>query len=388
MRLYEYQAKDIFRNFGIPVPDGKLAKSTNEVEAAIKILRGPPWVVKAQVHAGGRGKGGGIRVAGSHEEVNNAVNTILSEPLVTKQTGAGGKKVYQVLIEESVEIEREIYLAIEIDRTSARPVIIFSGSGGMDIEKVTEKSQELVLKEFIDPAVGWSPYHGRNLVYGLDALPAPDTINELISVMARLYKVFAKLDCSLAEINPLVITKKGKVLAVDAKIIIDDNALFRQREILELDDQREKDHLEMKAGKYNLNYISLDGNIGIMVNGAGLAMATMDFLKMAGADPANFLDVGGGANEEVIEKGFEIILEDEKVKAILINIFGGILRCDVVARGILAAARKRDIKVPLIVRLEGTNVEQGRKILENSDQEFLAAMDMVEAAELVKHQVA
>ena len=388
MKLHEYQAKDIFRKFGIPVPAGKLATSTNEAETATKNLNGPPWVVKAQVHAGGRGKGGGVRVAGSREEVDAAVNAILGEPLITKQTGPEGKKVYQVLIEEGIEIDRELYLAMVIDRALARPVMIFSPCGGMDIEEVAEKSPELVLQEFINPAVGWSPYHGRNLVYGLDPLPLPDTIKELIQVTTRLYKVFTDLDCSLLEINPLVITKKGKVLAVDAKITIDDNALFRQKEMLELDDQREKDRLEMKAGKYNLNYIRLDGNIGVMVNGAGLAMATMDVIKMAGADPANFLDVGGGANEKMIENGFEIILEDKKVKAILINIFGGILRCDVLARGILAAARNRDIKVPLIVRLEGTNVEEGRKILEDSDLEFLVAGDMVEAAELVKRQVA
>jgi len=308
--------------------------------------------------------------------------------LVTEQTGPEGKKVYQLLIEEGVEIDRELYLAMVIDRSLARPVMIFSPSGGMDIEEVAGKSRELVFEEFIDPAVGWSPYHGRNLVYRLDPLPPIDTIEELIEVMTRLYKIFTDLDCSLVEINPLAVTIKGNVLAVDAKITIDDNALFRQKEMLKLDDQREKDPLEIKAGKYNLNYIRLDGNIGVMVNGAGLAMATMDVIKMAGADPANFLDVGGGANEEMIENGFEIILEDKKVKAILINIFGGILRCDVLARGVLAAARKRDIRVPLIVRLEGTNVEDGRKILEDSDLEFLVANDMVEAAELVKQQVA
>ncbi|MDB9823432.1 ADP-forming succinate--CoA ligase subunit beta [Deltaproteobacteria bacterium] len=388
MKLHEYQAKDIFRKFGIPVPDGELALSSHEAEAVIEKLKGPPWVVKAQVHAGGRGKGGGVRIAGSPEEVINAVNAMLGAPLVTKQTGPEGKKVNQTLIEEGVEIDRELYLAMVIDRVAARPVMIFSQSGGMDIEEVSEKSPELVLKELIDPAVGWAPYHGRNLVYGLDILPVSETIKELMSVMACLYRVFMELDCSLAEINPIVITKEGNVLALDAKIDIDDNALFRQKGMLELDDPREKDPLEKRAAKYNLNYIRLDGNIGAMVNGAGLAMATMDVIKMAGAEPANFLDVGGGASEEMIENGFEIILEDKKVKAILINIFGGILRCDVLARGVLAAARKRDIKVPLIVRLEGTNVEEGRKILEESDLKFMVAGDMAEAAELVKQQVA
>ena len=385
MKLHEYQAKDIFRKFGIPVPDGKLAASKDDVNIATRNLNGPPWLVKAQVHAGGRGKGGGVRVAGSHEEVDAAVDAILSKPLVTEQTGPEGKKVNLVLIEEGVEIDRELYLAMVVDRALARLVMIFSQSGGISIEEVAEKSPELVLREVIDPAVGWSSYHGRNLIYGLEDLPAPDTILKLIDIMSRLYRLFISLDCSLAEINPLVITKQGNVLAVDAKITIDDNAMFRQKEMLELDDHSEKDLLEMKASKYNLNYIRMDGNIGVMVNGAGLAMATMDVIKMAGADPANFLDVGGGADEEMIENGFEIILEDKKVKAILINIFGGILRCDVLARGVLAAARKRDIQVPLIVRLEGTNVTEGRKILEESDLKFMVAGDMAQAAEMIKN---
>jgi succinyl-CoA synthetase beta subunit len=385
MKLHEYQAKDIFRKFGIPVPDGKLAASKDDVNIATRNLNGPPWLVKAQVHAGGRGKGGGVRVAGSHEEVDAAVDAILSKPLVTEQTGPEGKKVNLVLIEEGVEIDRELYLAMVVDRALARLVMIFSQSGGISIEEVAEKSPELVLREVIDPAVGWSSYHGRNLIYGLEDLPAPDTILKLIDIMSRLYRLFISLDCSLAEINPLVITKQGNVLAVDAKITIDDNAMFRQKEMFELDDHSEKDLLEMKASKYNLNYIRMDGNIGVMVNGAGLAMATMDVIKMAGADPANFLDVGGGADEEMIENGFEIILEDKKVKAILINIFGGILRCDVLARGVLAAARKRDIQVPLIVRLEGTNVTEGRKILEESDLKFMVAGDMAQAAEMIKN---
>lgn len=388
MKLHEYQAKTIFKKFGIPVPSGKLAKTAEEAESAAGRLSGPPWVVKAQVHAGGRGKGGGVKVVGSIPEVKEAAHNILSNPLVTKQTGPEGKKVNQVLIEEGVEIDREMYLAVTIDRQTARLVVIFSQSGGMDIEEVAEKTPELVLKQSIDPAVGWSAYHGRNLAYALDPLPSPETVKELMGVMGKLYSAFVNLDCSLAEINPLVITKQGKVLAVDAKMDIDDNAMFRHKDLMELDDDREKDFLEVKAGKYNLNYIRLDGNIGAMVNGAGLAMATMDVIKMAGAEPANFLDVGGGADEEMIENGFEIILEDKKVKAILINIFGGILRCDVLARGVIAAAKKKEIKVPLIVRLEGTNVEEGRKILEGSGLKFLVAADMNEAAELVKRQVA
>jgi succinyl-CoA synthetase beta subunit len=387
MKLHEYQAKEIFRKFGIPVPDGQVVTSPEEAVKTAQDLQGPPWAVKAQVHSGGRGKGGGVRVVSSLNDLKTAAEAILNQPLITKQTGSEGKKVYQVLIEEGVEIDRELYLAIVIDRSMARPVMIFSQAGGMEIEEVAARSPALVLKEFVDPDRGPMPYQWRRLVYRLDPLPEPQTLTEVISIMARLYKIFTDLDCSLAEINPLVVTKAGKALAIDAKITIDDNALFRQKEILGLDDPREKDPIELKAGKYNLNYIRLDGDIGAMVNGAGLAMATMDVIKMAGAEPANFLDVGGGASEEMITKGFEIILEDKKVKAVLINIFGGILRCDVLARGVLAAAEKTEIRVPLIVRLAGTNVEEGRKILENSNLKFLVAKNMAEAADLVTKQV-
>jgi len=364
-----------------------VAKSGKEAFEATERLNGPPWVVKAQVHAGGRGKGGGVRVVSSPAEVREAAQAILGQPLVTKQTGPEGKRVSQLLIEEGVEIDREFYLAMVVDRSTARPVMIFSQSGGMDIEEVADETPELVCREAVPPDVGWSPYQARNLAYRLDPLPASGSMKELMSVMDRLYQLFMSLDCSLAEINPLVITKEGKILAVDAKITVDDNALFRQKEMHALDDPMEKDRFEFEAERYNLNYIRLDGNIGAMVNGAGLAMATMDVIKMAGAEPANFLDVGGGADEEMIGKGFEIILGDEKVKAILINIFGGILRCDVLARGVVAAAKKTEVKIPLIVRLEGTNVEEGRKILEESDLEFLVAGDMVAAADLVTHQV-
>jgi succinyl-CoA synthetase beta subunit len=290
-------------------------------------------------------------------------------------------------VEQGVKIDRELYLAMVMDRDAARPVMIFSQSGGMDIEDVAERSPELVLRESVDPEAGWMPYQGRSLAYRLDPLPAPETLKKLMSVMGSLYKAFMTLDCSLAEINPLVITQDGNVMALDAKIDIDDNALFRQKEISGLYDPLEKDPLEREAEINNINYIRLDGNIGAMVNGAGLAMATMDVIKMAGAEPANFLDVGGGASEEMITKGFEIILGDEKVRAILINIFGGILRCDVLARGVLAAAEKVEIRVPIIIRLEGTNVEEGRKILEESNMEFMIAGDMAEAADLVTRQV-
>ncbi len=388
MKLHEYQAKETFSKFGIPVPGGRVAATADEALKAAEGLKGPPWVVKAQVHAGGRGKGGGVKIARSPEEVAAAAEMILSRPLVTPQTGPEGQVVYRILVEEGVQIERELYLAMVVDRTRAMPVAVFSPAGGMEIEEVAAKSPELVLTQPVSPETGWMPYHGRNLVYRLDPLPTPDSIRQLMSIAGRLYNLFVGLDCSLAEINPLVITKEGDVLAVDAKMTIDDNALFRQKEMGALDDPREKDPLERKAGEYHLNYIRLDGNIGAMVNGAGLAMATMDLIKRAGAEPANFLDVGGGASEEMITKGFEIILEDKKVKAILINIFGGILRCDVLARGVLAAAEKTEIKVPLIVRLEGTNVEEGRRILRESNLEFLVAKDMEEAAELVTRQVA
>jgi len=387
MKLHEYQSKELFSRFGIPVPSGKVVTTVEDIEKVSQDINGPPWVVKAQVHAGGRGKGGGVKVVNSLDEMKKASETILNQPLITKQTDSKGTKVHQLLMEEGVEIDRELYLAMTIDRAVAKPVMIFSQAGGMEIEEVAERTPELVLKESIDPDVGWSSYLGRSMVYKLDPLPSPETVRELITVMGRLYNLFMDLDCSLAEINPLVITKEGKALAIDAKINIDDNALYRQKEMKTLDDPREKDPLELEAEKSNLNYIRLDGNIGAMVNGAGLAMATMDMIKMAGAEPANFLDVGGGANEEMIAKGFEIILGDERVKAILINIFGGILRCDVFARGVLAAAEKNKIQIPMIVRLKGTNVEEGKKILEDSDLEFLVANDMVEAAELVAQQV-
>lgn len=387
MKLHEYQAKDIFRKFGIPVPKGHVATSVEEALKAGKDLPGPPWVVKAQVHAGGRGKGGGVRVVNSVDELRQATSDILGRPLVTKQTGPEGKKVHQVLIEEGIDIGSEFYLAVVIDRSKARPVVIFSQAGGMEIEEVASRSPELVLKEFVDPKVGWMPFQAKNLVYNLDPLPGGDTVKELMSILGALVRLFIAQDCSLAEINPLVLTKKGKALAVDAKINLDDNGLVRQKEMKALDDPREKDPLDAKAEQYNINYIRLSGNIGAMVNGAGLAMATMDVIKLAGAEPANFLDVGGGASEEMVKKGFEIILEDKNVKAILINIFGGILRCDVLARGVLAAAEKIDIRVPIIIRLEGTNVHEGRVILQNSNLKFMVAKDMAEAAGMVTEQV-
>jgi succinyl-CoA synthetase beta subunit len=387
MKLHEFQAKEVFRKAGIPTPNGQVVTTADQAGQAAKDISGPPWVVKAQVHAGGRGKGGGVKVVKEASEVATAAQTILSKPLVTKQTGAEGVTVNQILIEEGVDIDREFYLGMVVDRATRMPTMIFSQAGGMEIEEVAANTPDLILKEHVSPITGWLPSQAGNLIYNLDPVPPPEVRKGLMAVMANVYKVFLANDCSLVEINPLVTTTDGKVLAVDAKMTIDDNAMFRQKALAELDDPREKDPLELQAEKYDLNYIRLDGNIGAMVNGAGLAMATMDVIQSAGAEPANFLDVGGGADEEMISNGFEIILGDSRVEAILINIFGGILRCDVLARGVLAAAEKTKINVPLIVRMEGTNVEEGREILQNSNLEFLVAKDLAEAAELVAKQV-
>jgi len=386
MKLYEYQAKGLFEEAGIVVPKGKLLASAGDLDSVLKDVSGPPWVIKAQVHAGGRGKGGGIRVVQSPGEAKGAVADLLGKPLVTPQTTAEGVIVHQLLVEEGIDIDREFYLGMTVDRNLACPTMIFSPSGGMEIEEVARQSPELIFKEPVSPIAGWMPYQSRNLIYKLLPLPPAPAIKELGTTMKRVYDLFMKNDCSLLEINPLVITKQGGVVALDAKVSIDDNALYRHEDLSQLDDPREKDPLEVMAEAAKLNYIRLNGNIGVIVNGAGLAMATMDVIKLAGPEPANFLDVGGGASEEMITKGFEIILKDERVKAILINIFGGILRCDVLARGVLEAARKTDIKVPLIVRLEGTNVVEGRRILKESGLDFFVAKDIAEAAELVARE--
>ena len=387
MKIHEFQAKDIFRNFNIPVPSGKLATSPTQAVDIAKGLADPPWVVKAQIHAGGRGKGGGVRLANSFEEVERAADEILSNPLITPQTSPSGQKVRQLLIEEGLDIDKEFYLGMVIDRKLESPVMIFSQAGGMEIEEVSAKHPELVLIEAIDITNGFMPYQARNFFYAIEPMPDKAISREFSAIMTRLYKLFISKDCSLVEINPLVITKSGKVVALDAKINFDDNALFRQKEIAQLHDAYEMDELEAEASKYNLNYIRLDGNIGAMVNGAGLAMATMDVIKLAGAEPANFLDVGGGASEEMVTNGIKIILSDKRVKAILINIFGGIMRCDVLARGVVKAAKEVEIKAPLIVRLEGTNVEEGREILKNSNLDFSVAKDIEEAARMVAEQV-
>ena len=387
MKIHEFQAKDLLRNFGIPVPSGKLAYTPSQAVDIAKGLPGPPWVVKAQIHAGGRGKGGGVRLANSLQQVERAADEILSNPLITPQTGPSGQKVRQLLIEEGLDIDREFYLGIVIDRKLECPVMIFSQAGGMEIEQVSAEHPELVLIETIDITHGFMPYQARNLFYAIEPMPDRDILKGFSAILSQLYKLFISKDCSLVEINPLVIAKSGRLVALDAKINFDDNALFRQKEIARLHDPYEMDELDARASQYNLNYIRLDGNIGAMVNGAGLAMATMDLIKLAGAEPANFLDVGGGASEEMVTNGLKIILSDKRVKAILINIFGGIMRCDVLARGVVKAAKEVEIKVPLIVRLEGTNVKEGREILRDSGLDFSVAKDMEEAARMVAQQV-
>ncbi|MBW2311585.1 MAG: ADP-forming succinate--CoA ligase subunit beta [Deltaproteobacteria bacterium] len=387
MKIHEFQAKDLFRDAGITVPLGMVATTPDQAAQAANSLPGPPWVVKAQIHAGGRGKGGGVKVVNSIEELQRIFEQILSAPLITPQTGPSGQRVRQVLIEEGLDIDKEYYLGIVVDRNLESPVIIFSQAGGMEIEDISASHPELVLVEPIDIVNGFMPYHARNIFYGLAPLPDQGMLTELVPIMQGLYELFISKDCSLVEINPLVLTKSGALVALDAKINFDDNALFRHKEIAQLHDPFEMDELEAEASKHNINYIRLDGNIGAMVNGAGLAMATMDVIKLAGAEPANFLDVGGGASEEMVKNGLKIILSDERVKAILINIFGGIMRCDVLARGVVEAAREIEIAVPLIVRLEGTNVEEGREILNNSGLDFLVARDIEEAAGMVAEQV-
>jgi succinyl-CoA synthetase beta subunit len=387
MKIHEFQAKDLFRSYGIPIPSGAVASSSGQAAEVAQGLPGPPWIVKAQIHAGGRGKGGGVRLADSLKEVEKAADEILSHPLITSQTGPSGQKVRQVLVEEGVDIDKEFYLGIVVDRKHECPTMIFSQAGGMEIEEVSAKHPELVLIDKIDIANGFMPYQARSFFYALDPIPEKGILQQLSMIMTKLYGLFVSKDCSLVEINPLIITKSGDVMALDAKINFDDNALFRHKDVAQLHDACEMDELELRATEYNLNYIRLDGNVGAMVNGAGLAMATMDVIKLAGAEPANFLDVGGGASEEMVTNGLKIILSDKRVKAILINIFGGIMRCDVLARGVVKAAKEVAIHVPLIVRLEGTNVEEGRAILRSSDLEFSVAQDIEEAAKMVAEQV-
>ena len=381
MKIHEYQAKELFRNNHIPVPEGDVAQSPDEARTLADQLGGFPVVVKAQIHAGGRGKGGGVKLARSLDEVQSMAETILGSPLVTPQTGPQGKKVRKVLVEQGLDIDQELYFSIIPDRSTAQIMIIASRAGGMDIEEVAATDPDKIIRVLINPLTGIEPAHCKDVITGLNI---PDSLADKFSeLVENLYGLFIKSDCSLLEINPLVITKQENLIALDAKIDIDDNALFRQKEIQKYRDTDEEDPLEVEASKFNLNYINLDGNVGNMVNGAGLAMATMDLIKNAGAEPANFLDVGGGADEEMVENGFRIILEDEHVKAILINIFGGILRCDVLAEGVVTAARKTGIKVPVVIRMQGTNVEKGREILATSGLNLITAENLNDAAEKI-----
>jgi succinyl-CoA synthetase beta subunit len=380
MKIHEYQAKAILAKYDVPVPRGEVAFSVDEAEAAAKNIGGSV-VVKAQIHAGGRGKGGGVKVAKDANEAAEIAKKILGMKLVTHQTGPEGRIVQRLLVEETLPIERELYLGIVLDRTQGKPVFMASAAGGVEIEEVAAKTPELILKELIEPGYGLATYQGRNLAFGM-GIPA-GSVNAAVAAMTALAKAYDANDASLAEINPFILTKDGKVYALDAKVTLDDNALYRHKDLLELRDLNEEDPLEVEASRFSLNYIKLDGNIACMVNGAGLAMATMDIVKYAGGSPANFLDVGGGANAEQIKNAFRILLSDPGVKAVLINIFGGILRCDVLATGVVNAARELNVKIPIVVRMEGTNVEKGQEILKQSGLNFPIADGMKDAAEKV-----
>jgi succinyl-CoA synthetase beta subunit len=384
MKIHEYQAKGILARYGVAVPRGEMANTRDEAFAAAKRLLAAGAkgiVVKAQIHAGGRGKGGGVKLAKTAEEAADLAGKILGMQLVTHQTGPQGQKVQRLLIEETLPIERELYLGIVLDRVSSRLVFMASAAGGMEIEEVAAKDPKAILKETIDPAVGFQAFQARKLAFGLGL--KPEQVNPAVQLMTALYRATAETDASLCEINPFITTTDGRVFALDAKINFDDNALFRHKDIKELRDIAEEDPLEVEASKYSLNYIRLDGNIACMVNGAGLAMATMDIIQYAGGMPANFLDVGGGANAEQVEHAFDILLSDKNVKAVLINIFGGILRVDTLAKGVVEAAKKTKITLPVVLRLEGTNVEQGREILKQSGFNFIVAETMKDAAEKV-----
>jgi len=381
MKIHEYQAKELFRNANIPVPRGRVAFSVAEAGEVAEELGSYPVVVKAQIHAGGRGKGGGVKLADSPEKLEDAAATILNMQLVTPQTGPEGRLVRKVLVEEGLSIARELYLSILPDRATAKIVIMASQAGGMDIEEVAAETPEKIIRVAVNPLIGIQPYHCREVAFGLDL--EPEAAKKFYGMLTDLYKLFVSLDCSLVEINPLVVTADKDILALDAKVDLDSNGLYRHKDLQKLRDTDEEDPLEVEASKYNLNYINLTGNVGNMVNGAGLAMATMDIIKKAGAEPANFLDVGGGANAEMVENGFRIILADKNVKAILINIFGGILRCDVLAEGVVQAAQKTGITVPVVIRMEGTNVEEGRRILADSGLNLVTAVDLKDAAEKI-----
>ncbi len=381
MKIHEYQGKALLKEYGVPVPRGIVARTPQEAEAAALELSTDIVVVKAQIHAGGRGKGGGVKLAKSPTEAKEIAGQILGMQLVTHQTGPEGREVKTLLIEEGLPIDREFYLGITLDRVTGRNVFMASSAGGMDIEKVAEETPELILKETIDPSVGLRGFQARKLAFGL-GIPN-DLINQASKFMLSLYDAYEKMDASLVEINPFLLTKDNRLIALDAKVTFDDNAMFRHKEYADLRDFDEEEPLEIEASKHDLSYIKLDGNIGCMVNGAGLAMATMDIIKLAGGEPANFLDVGGGASQERVEQAFKILLADTNVKAVLINIFGGIVRCDMVANGVVAAAKNLGVSIPIVARLEGTNVEEGRRVLRDSGINILTAEGMADAAEKV-----
>lgn len=378
MKIHEFQGKDLLRRYDVKVPRSRVARTVAEAEAAASEL-GLPVVVKAQIHAGGRGKGGGVKLARTAQEVHDLASSMLGMNLVTHQTGPEGRVVKTLLIEEGLKIKSEFYLSVVLDRATSQLVFMASSAGGMDIEEVAAKTPEKILKEYIDPAVGMQPFQARELAFGLGL--APELVGKATKFMLLLYRAFVEMDASLLEINPFLLTEDGELYALDAKVNFDDNALFRHKDYAELRDLNEEEPLEIEASKFDLNYIKLDGNIACMVNGAGLAMATMDIIKLAGGEPANFLDVGGGASQERVENAFRILLADENVKAVLINIFGGIVRCDMVARGVVEAAKNLNVTRPIVVRLEGTNVEEGQRVLRESGMNFLVANGMKDAAE-------
>ncbi len=378
MNIHEYQAKQLLGDFGVTVPRGQVAFSVDEAVSAAEQLGGPVWVVKAQIHAGGRGKGGGVKVVDTIDKVRETADSILGMQLVTHQTGPEGKEVKRVYIEEGCDIARELYLGLLIDRASSRVTIIASTEGGMDIEEVAANTPEKIITVVIDPAIGLQPFHSRRLAFGLELEGAQ--VKSAVKFLGAMYRSFIELDASMVEINPLVVKGDGELIALDAKMNFDSNALYRHPNVLDLRDKDEEDPAEIEASEHELSYIKLDGSIGCMVNGAGLAMATMDIIQLYGSSPANFLDVGGGATAERVTAAFKIILADDNVKGILVNIFGGIMRCDVIAEGIVTAAKEVELDVPLVVRLEGTNVDKGKKILADSGLPILSADDLGDAA--------
>ena len=381
MKIHEYQAKAILARHGVPVPRGEVALSAAEAADIARRLGGSVVVVKAQIHAGGRGKGGGVKLARSPEDAEKIAAHMLGMTLVTHQTGAEGRVVGRVLVEEGLQMQRELYLSLLLDRAAGKPVMMASAAGGMDIEEVAAKTPEKIVRVYIEPGVGLVPFEARQLGFAIDLDGAQ--VNKFVRLATALYEAFVATDASLVEINPLVVTQAGDLLALDAKMNFDDNSLYRHADLKDLRDLAEEDPLEIEASKYSLNYIHLDGNIGCMVNGAGLAMATMDIIKLAGGEPANFLDVGGGANAEQIRHAFKILMADNNVRAVLINIFGGILRCDVLAQGVIAAVKELGVRVPIVIRMEGTNVEEGKRLLKESRMNFTTADSMDEAARRV-----